>query len=252
MSNRIERIKACLNGRRSRREHPAVPITPAELAESGRAAVAAGAEALHVHARGAGGAESVRAADVGAAVTAIRRSCPGTPVGVSTGLWITGGDPAARHAAVAGWAGLPGAARPDFVSVNLFEPGLDELLELLAAADISAEAGVWTVADVAVLAARRSWPWLRIMIELSGIGAAAAVPAADDILGPLDELSLDPPCLLHGAEESCWPLVTYAGQRGLATRIGLEDITAGPDGQPVASNAELVQLALDRWTAAAR
>lgn len=244
------RIKACLNGRRDRDEHPALPITPAELAESGRAAVAAGAEALHVHARGADAAQSVRAADIGAAVTAIRRACPGTPVGVSTGLWITGGDPAARHSAVAGWADLPRAARPDFASVNLFEPGLDELLELLAAADIAAEAGVWTVADVAVLAARRSWPWLRIMIEISGVSSAAAAPAADDILGPLDELGLDSPRLLHGEEESCWPLVSHAGRRGLATRIGLEDTTAGPGGQPVAGNAELVQLALDRWTAA--
>jgi uncharacterized protein (DUF849 family) len=244
------RIKACLNGRRRRGEHPALPVTPAELAESGRAAVTAGAQALHVHARGADGAESVRAADIGAAVSAIRRACPGTPAGVSTGLWITGGDPGARHAAVAGWADLPGSARPDFVSVNLFEPGLDELLELLAAADIGAEAGIWTVADVPLLAARRSWPWLRIMVELSGISAAAAIQAAADILAPLSELGLAPPCLLHGADESCWPLVSYAGQRGLATRIGLEDTIAGPAGQPVAGNAELVQLALGRWTAA--
>jgi uncharacterized protein (DUF849 family) len=246
----IKRIKACLNGRRGRNEHPAVPITPADLAESGRAAVAAGAEALHVHARDADGAESVRAADIGAAVTAIRRACPGTPVGVSTGLWITGGDPAARHAAVAGWADLPGAARPDFASVNLFEPGLDDLVALLAGADVAAEAGVWSVADVTVLAASQSRPWLRIMIELSEVSAAAAVPAADDILAHLDELGLDTPRLLHGEQESCWPLVAHAGQLGLATRIGLEDTTAGPGGQPVTSNAELVQLALELLTAA--
>jgi uncharacterized protein (DUF849 family) len=248
--NRIERIKSCLNGRRGPDEHPAVPITPQELAESGRAAVAAGAEALHVHARGADGTESVRAADIGAAVTAIRRACPGTPVGVSTGLWITGGDPGARQAAVAGWADLPGAARPDFASVNLSEPGLDGLLAVLEAAGIAAEVGLWSVADVAVLGARRSRPWLRIMVELSGIGAADAADAADDILAGLDDLGLDTPQLLHGEQESCWTLVAHAGRRGLATRIGLEDTTAGPGGEPAGGNAELVQLALDIWTAA--
>src|SRR6202035_5579931 len=109
----VRRLKACLNGKRSQAENPAVPVTPAELARDAAAAVAAGAEAVHLHARGPDGAESVRAADVGA----VRAACPGTPVGVSTGLWITGGDAAARHAAVAGWAGLDAAARPDFASV---------------------------------------------------------------------------------------------------------------------------------------
>ena len=36
-------IKAALNGGRSRSEHPAIPITPQELASSAKEAVAAGA-----------------------------------------------------------------------------------------------------------------------------------------------------------------------------------------------------------------
>ena len=94
-------LKACLNGKRTRAEYPAVPVTPAELASEAAAAVAAGAEAVHLHARNPAGAESVQAADVGAAVAAVRQACPDTPVGVSTGLWITGGDPATRQAGVA-------------------------------------------------------------------------------------------------------------------------------------------------------
>src|SRR5262245_39646856 len=70
------------------------------------------------------------AADLAAAVTAVREACPGTPVGVSTGLWITGGDPSARQSAVAAWADLPAAARPDFASVNLSEPGWAKLCGL--------------------------------------------------------------------------------------------------------------------------
>ena len=123
MADRIWRIKACLNGQRDQAEHPAVPVTQAQLAGAALGAVAAGAEAVHLHPSGSDGRESLRAADIGAAVAAVRQRCPGIPVGVSTGLWITGGDPEARKAAVAGWGGLPASARPDFASVNLGEPG---------------------------------------------------------------------------------------------------------------------------------
>ena len=250
MSEPALRIKACLNGGRRRGEHPAVPVAPAELAKSA-AAVAAGAQAVHVHPRRADGTESLLAADVGAAVAAVRRACPGVPVGVSTGLWITGGDPAARQAAVAGWAGLPATARPDFASVNVSEPGLAALLEVLQPAAIAAEAGVGSAAHPDALAALGPpVRWLRILVEVSSVPAARAVPAADEILRGLDQLDLAAPRLLHGAEDSCWPLVRRAGELGLATRIGLEDTLTGPDGLPAGSNAELVRLALAMWTAA--
>jgi uroporphyrinogen-III synthase len=42
VQSKIERIKACLNGGRLRNEHPAVPVTPGELAAEAAAAVAAG------------------------------------------------------------------------------------------------------------------------------------------------------------------------------------------------------------------
>jgi uncharacterized protein (DUF849 family) len=247
----IVRIKACLNGGRRRADHPAVPETPAELAASAAAAVAAGAEAVHMHPRRGDGAESLSAADIGAAVTAVRRACPGTPVGVSTGLWITDGDPAARQAAVAGWADLPGHARPDFASANVSEPGLAELLGALGAAGVAAEAGVWSVADAEALAALGpSAGWLRIMVEILGVPAAGPVAAADEILGRLDQLGVTAARLLHGEQAACWPLVARAGTLGMATRIGLEDTLTGPDGIPVSGNADLIRLALPVWAAA--
>jgi uncharacterized protein (DUF849 family) len=245
---RIERMKACLNGGRDRVEHPAVPLTPAELAASAAAAVAAGAEAVHLHPRRADGGESLLAADVAAAVTAVRSACPAAQVGVSTGLWITGGDPAARRAAVTAWAGLPAAARPDFASVNLSESGWAELCEILRSADVAPEAGIWSVADAAQLAAAgQAIDWLRILVEIIDVPADRAVPAADEVLRRLDELSMTAPRLIHGEGTACWPLIARAGTLGLPTRIGLEDTTTGPDGSPVSGNAELVQLALSIW-----
>ena len=252
VSTRIERLKVCLNGGRSREDHPAVPLVPAELAASAAAAVDAGAEAVHLHPRGADGGESLLAADVVAAVTAVRQACPGTPVGVSTGLWITGGDPAARLSAVAAWAGLPAAARPDFASVNLSEPGWAGLCGALASAGIAAEAGISSVADADQLAAAGAAAgWLRILVEIINVPAGKAVAAADEVLHRVDELNATIPRLLHGEGPACWPLIAHAGTLGLPTRIGLEDTIAGPDGSAVSGNTELVQLAMQIWRASA-
>jgi uncharacterized protein (DUF849 family) len=248
----ILRMEACLNGRRGRGEHPGLPVTPAELADSAAGAVAAGAEAVHLHPRDEGGSESLQAADVGAAVAAVRAACPGVPVGVTTGLWAAAGDPEAREAAVAGWQALPAAARPDFASVNVREAGADVLPGLLARAGIAAEAGVWTPADAALAAAvAPGTQWLRVMVEIPvDVPADGAVAAADAVLRRLDDLGVTGPRLLHGEQDSCWPLIAHAGRLGLPARIGLEDVTAGPGGAPVAGNADLVRLALDMWSAA--
>ena len=251
MHGDIRVIKACLNGKRSQADFPAVPVTPGELARDAAATVAAGAEAIHLHARGGDSAESVQAADVAAAVTAVRGACPGTPVGVSTGLWITRGDAAARQAAVADWAGLAPGARPDFASVNVSEDGWAGVVGSLGAAGIAVEAGVWSVADVRVLARAFAegglpQPPLRILVEVMDVPAEAATQAAGEILRALDDSPLRGlPRLLHGEEEGCWPLVAQAAREGLPTRIGLEDTTAGPDGEPVSGNAELVRRALE-------
>jgi uncharacterized protein (DUF849 family) len=248
----IQRMKACLNGQRAHDDHPAVPVTTAELAVAAAGAVAAGAEAVHLHPRDDAGRESLLAADVGAAVAAVRQACPGTPVGVTTGLWVTGGDADARRAAVAGWVALPAEGRPDFASVNLGEAGAAELPGLLAGAGIAAEAGVWSAADAGRLAAAGpDGRWLWVMVEISGVSAAGAVPAADAVLRRLDELGVTLPRLLHGAGDSCWPLIEHAGRLGLPARVGLEDTLTGPGGVPVTGNAELVELGLAAWTVAA-
>ena len=76
-------IKACLNGNREPGAHPALPLTADQLAADGAAAVAAGAQVLHIHPRGTDGLESLAAVDE--AVRAVRAAIPGVPIGVSTG-----------------------------------------------------------------------------------------------------------------------------------------------------------------------
>jgi uncharacterized protein (DUF849 family) len=249
LAARVRRVKTCLNGRRDPADHPAVPITPAQLAAAAADAVAAGAEAVHVHPRSSDGRQSLRASDVGAAVAAIRAASPRVPVGVTTGLWVTE-DPVSRRDDVADWADLAAEQRPDFASVNLSETGWQELVAMLDEMAIGVEAGVWSVRDAELAAGPVPADWLRIMVEVSGTPAAEATVRADEILSRLGAVGVTAPILLHGEDESCWPLVAHAGLLGLATRIGLEDVLAGPRGEPVADNAELVRLALVEWTVA--
>ena len=52
-------LQACLNGTRTRDEHPAVPLRADELAREAAASVAAGADALHLHPRDGDGRETM-------------------------------------------------------------------------------------------------------------------------------------------------------------------------------------------------
>jgi uncharacterized protein (DUF849 family) len=237
-------LQACLNGRRRRDEHPAVPVTPDELAADAARAVGAGAAEIHVHPRAPeGDRDTVAPGQVAAAVRAIRAACPGVPLGLTTGLWTTGGDAELRHAHVEAWEELP-----DYASVNLFEPGSAELCTLLERRGVGIEAGVWRLDDARVLLGRGLSP-LRVLVETSDGGAEDPVAAAAEIDELLVGGGVTAPQLHHGAEADAWTVLEAAIARGRDVRIGLEDTTAMPDGSPARDNAQLVAEAARRLSA---
>ncbi len=233
-------VKCCLNGGTSRDEHPAVPLTPSELAAEAREAVAAGAGAVHLHPRDFDGAETLDAELVDAAVVAVRESCPGVPVGVTTGLWAAGGSAEARAAAVAGWT-----SRPDFASVNFSEPEPESLCELLLENGIGVEAGIWSVDDAERLARSRLAPrCVRVLVEPQERAPADALANAEAIRARLAGAGIDRPLLQHGYGPAAWEVLRAAVADGLDTRIGLEDATTLPDGSAPAGNSDLVAAAV--------
>jgi uncharacterized protein (DUF849 family) len=233
-------LQACLNGRRTREDHPAVPLSPDELAADARRVVAAGAAELHVHPRARGGRDTVEPETAGATVRAIRAACPGVPLGLTTGLWTTGGDAERRHASVEAWEELP-----DYVSVNLAEPGSVELCALLGRRGVGVEAGVWNIADARLLLERGLAP-LRVLVETSDGGAEDPVAAAAEIDEMLVRGGVTAPQLHHGAGADAWTVLAAALARGRDVRIGLEDTTLMPDGRTARDNAELVAEAAGR------
>src|SRR5918999_4677475 len=202
-------LQACLNGQRPRAEHPAVPVTPEQLAADGARAVDAGAAQLHVHPRvPGGGRDTVEPRAVAETLQAIRVACPRVAVGLTTGLWTTDGDAERRHAWVEGWEELP-----DYASVNLFEPGSAELCALLDRRGVGIEAGVWTLDDARLLLERGLAP-LRVLVETGDAGAADPVAAAAEIDELLVQGGVSAPQLHHGAGPSTWPVLDAALARG--------------------------------------
>ena len=235
-------VKACLNGGTTREQHPGVPLTPEELAAEAREAVEAGAGALHIHPRDADGQETLDAASITAAVNAVREECPGVPVGVSTGLWMAEGDPNRRLALIRSW---PGVARPDFASVNVAEPGYDELARVLREAGIGVEAGVWAAADGDRLGeSTMAVHLVRVLVEPQDEDAAAAVKTAAAVEGALDAWGVPGPRLHHGYGAATWHVLKEAIRLGRDIRIGLEDTTELPDGRSCEGNRDLVAAAV--------
>jgi uncharacterized protein (DUF849 family) len=234
-------IECALNGGRTRSEHPGVPCTPQELADSAREAVSAGAGAAHFHVRNRDGHESLEAEDVARAVEAVRAAIPGTPFGVSTGTWIVP-DAKARHEKVAQWKVLP-----PFASINFNEEGGVALAELLLSRGVGIEAGVGSAQAVeAFVASGTANRCIRVMFESEQQDLRVALEVVERLEKVLDRAGVKIPRLLHGLNGTAWDLIDAAVKRGYDTRIGFEDTLLLPNGAQAASNVALVTEAVKR------
>ena len=208
-------VKVCVNGTRGAEEHPRLASDLAILAEEARAAVAAGAAAVHVHPKGPDGQDSLASDAVASVVETVRRACPGVPVGVTTGAWAAP-DPEERLEAVRSWSVLP-----DFASVNWHEDGADAVAQVLLDRGVGVEAGIWHTAGLGAWAASplRS-QCLRVLIELGNIDDVAEVGRQAISLGSAVRAhEPDVAVLLHGEGASAWP----------ALRLAVEARTGHPD-----------------------
>lgn len=233
-------IQAALNGGTTRVQHPGVPIGPDELAAEARDAVQAGAGAFHVHPRDPSGEQTLEPRHVLAAVAAIR-AATGLPVGVTTGIWTVNWDVRRRLDLVAGWTG---ADRPDYASINMNEPGIEELADLLTSLGIGIEAGVWTPDDARVLAESRFrdriW-W--VLMEPEDEIAEAAVASAAASAAELARHGVAVRQVRHGYGLATWDVLRASVADGQDIRVGLEDTPVLPDGSTAQGNGALVEAA---------
>lgn len=172
-------------------------------------------------------------------VAALRRACPGTLIGVSTGAWIEKDD-LRTLVAISGWRELP-----DYASVNLSEAAAPEVMEALRGRGVGIEAGLASIGDALRLASLdHGGRVLRVLIEISEQALDEAFAVANGIQKVLQREGIRRSILLHGENATVWPFVQRAALRKFSTRVGLEDGKELPDGSVAESNAALVAAAV--------
>ncbi|MDQ1020776.1 3-keto-5-aminohexanoate cleavage protein [Streptomyces afghaniensis] len=239
-------MQVCLNGPRTAADGTAVPLTPESMADSAADAVAAGATDIHVHPKTPCGRDTLSPRVLAETLSAIRSRVP-VPVGVTTGAWAEP-DPAARLERIRSWTVLP-----DHASVNWHEPGAEEVAALLLERGVGVEAGIWSGTDGAQRFADSPLgpKVLRVLAEVTDTNPSGAVASARGLLSGLGPAH-GRPVLLHGEDGGAWPVLRLAGELGLATRVGVEDVLRLPTGRLARSNAELVAAGLAEYEAGRR
>lgn len=236
-------IQAALNGGIV---HPAMPLTPEDVAADAVACVAAGATLLHVHAYDDHGDETLAEPAVTRTIEAVRASCPGVPISMTTFAQIEP-DPLRRIETIAAWTVLP-----DLVPANQGEDGIDELTDLLGRRGVGVEACVFTVDDVeAMLGRGRLERFRRIVVEPMEDDPRAACDHASAMEDLLRRAGVTTEQVHHGMGSASWPVMRQAVARGHGIRTGLEDVDVLPDGSAASGNLALVREAVHMISTAA-
>lgn len=216
-------LQACLNGSRTAGEHPALPLSPARLAEDAAEAAALGVTSVHLHPRDVIGLPTLAGPELAITIATVRAAVPGVEIGVSAHA------PGDRFALISSWGPLA-AGRPDVASVHVADPAWRELAEVLHGVGVAVELVVEAAADLRPLPAGTS----RIVVR-------ATPGTAERLLSRVEPLGL--PIVLHGRDGDAWPVLAYAARLEHHVRMGLEDTLTKPDGTTAANNAELIALA---------
>lgn len=244
--------------RRTKADHPALPMTIAETVAAARAAHAEGAGALHAHLRDADGTHSLDAGRYRDLIAEMARAVPDMPVQVTT-------EAAGRYGPEDQRA-LVHALCPEGVSVALSEmwpgtgpdPAARRFYQWATEAGMPVQHILYTPAEVtrlASLVARGDIPGPVQVLYVLG-RYQPPIPARPDMLAGFLAAARafpDPPdwaaCAFGPAETDCLVAAVAAGGKA---RIGFENNLVGPDGRPACDNAERVRDLVARLRALAR
>ncbi len=233
-------------GRRTKADHPAIPLSPKELGEAAAAARAAGAAMIHVHVRKPDGTHLLDAAAYAEATAAIRKTVGDALVVQVTSEALGTYAPPEQIAAVK-------AARPEAVSLALRElcPGAAEegafaaFLLWLRAHAVTPQFIVYAAEEFARLNAlirRGVVPWADPpVLFVLGRYTAGQTSTPPDLL-PFLHPTLRRPghwmtCAFGRFETAC---ATAAALMGGHVRVGFENNLVLPDGGVALDNAQSV------------
>lgn len=236
--------------RRTRRDHPTIPLTAADIGIEAARCREAGAAMIHLHVRDADGGHVLDADAYGDAITAVRREAGADMLIQITTEAVGIYAPGAQMAVV-------GEVAPEAFSLALREILPNEALEVPVARFLAGEAArealiqyiLYDLADLArfeALVARGIVPTKNAsVLYVLGRYTPGQVSAPTDLLPFLAAAEHDLPwavCAFGRREAAC--AVAAATLDGHA-RVGFENNTALPDGTTAASNAPLVAAVVD-------
>lgn len=242
-------------GRRTKVDHPAIPLTPGELARTAAECLDAGAAMIHVHVRRPDGRHLLDADAYGAAIAAIRAA-----VGDRLVIQIT--TEALGLYAPAEQIGVLKAVKPEAASLALrelapdaaAEPAFAEALFWMKRENVLPQIILYEPAEAVRLEGmfRRGlvpWPDIPVLYVLGRYTLSQTSQPADlmPFLAPeAPRFSNWSVCAFGRHEAAC---VTAGALLGGHVRVGFENNLHRPDGSLAASNADLVETvatALDR------
>lgn len=244
--------------RRTKADHPALPVTISETVEAARAAFAEGAGALHGHVRDAEGRHSLDPGRYRELIAEMARVVPDMPVQITT---EAGGRYTPRDQRA-----LVRELRPEGVSVALSEmwpadgpdPEASRFYHWAAEAGIAVQHILYTPGDVTRLAHLAASGAVPVPLQLLYVLGRyqPPTPARPDMLtgflAAARALPVSPDwavCAFGESEIAC--LVAAAALGGKA-RIGFENNLTGRDGRPAHDNAERVRELASRVPALAK
>jgi len=250
MSQPVMLAVAPNGARKSQRDHPRLPITPAELAQCAADCAAAGASMLHLHVRDASGRHSLDPADYRPAIEAIRAR-----VGDELLLQLTT-ESGGRYAPREQMASMDALA-PEAVSIAIRELFADAALHAEVGAFLARLAARGTLVQYIVYSADDVARCVRLQAEgaipqaapqlLLVLGAYAEGRAGRpaDLLPMLAALPAGWPwsaCAFGASELHC---VVAAALLGGHVRVGFENNLQLPSGAVAADNAALIGVTRD-------
>ncbi len=254
-SHRVALGVAPNGGRRTKADHPAIPLSPREMAETAAACLAAGAAMIHLHVRNAQGGHLLDAAAFADAIAAVKGTVGSRLViqmtTESLGLYA----PAEQMAVVK-------AVRPEAISLALREfaptdadePAFAEFLTWMKGEAILPQIILYSPEELARLDGLRGRgliPWedppVLFVLGRYTVGQTSAPADLLPFLAPgLPRPEHWMTCAFGRFETAC---ACAAALLGGHARIGFENNLHLPDGSPAPGNEALVAAVRDALAA---
>ncbi|MBI2336473.1 MAG: 3-keto-5-aminohexanoate cleavage protein [Deltaproteobacteria bacterium] len=242
-------LEVPLVGAELTREHtPYLPLTPEEIAQSGIAAVAAGASLLHLHVRDAQGKPTLDSQVISRVMELIRKDCPEVILQVSTGGAV--GDPYETRMGVL-------VCKPEMASLTtgttnfgdeVFlnpRPFVEKLAGLMRDKNIKPELEIFDLSMMEEGLRLIEKDWVKEPAHFQFVlGVPGALQAASENLNLLlSRLPKKATWSVAAVGRHQFPMVELAIQKGGHVRVGMEDNIYLEKGVLAKSNAELVEKA---------